>query len=272
MASDADSSPIESRELPSRNSVPSTEPSLESSVKAEGSEEQVRKASKAEEIPVPLGIETEDVTKAVETVTVVEEGIQRLSVENSSESNRLANESKPRSEEGANGAVDLHPGAAFVVDAKSISSRGSASISMGSITQEELKEASFSRTTSRASDLTDGPSLKDFKFGEEIGEGAYGRVRTLQQNVIQWSPYRLQVVKAVLSSTGVEYAVKIMDKKQIIREKKIKYVKMEKAILNMLKGHPFVVSLVCTFQDAHSLCKFIFVVFVAVCGSRQYHG
>ena len=54
-------------------------------------------------------------------------------------------------------------------------------------------------------------------------------------------------------STSIAFAVKILDKQQIIKERKAKYVNTEKTILNMLK-HPNVVQLFYTFQDESSLC------------------
>ena len=50
--------------------------------------------------------------------------------------------------------------------------------------------------------------------------------------------------------------VKECDKSQILREKKVKYVHLEKKILfEYLKGHHFFVQLCFTFQDEDSLCK-----------------
>lgn len=46
----------------------------------------------------------------------------------------------------------------------------------------------------------------------------------------------------------------MLDKKHIIREKKVKYVTVEKNVLNKL-SHPLIVRLSYTFQDDSSLCK-----------------
>lgn len=50
--------------------------------------------------------------------------------------------------------------------------------------------------------------------------------------------------------TNKEYAIKVCEKRHIIKEKKTEYVKREKEVLNMLVGakHSFV-RLFCTFQD-----------------------
>ena len=50
------------------------------------------------------------------------------------------------------------------------------------------------------------------------------------------------------------YTVKILEKKHIIREKKVQYVSREKDVLSRL-DHPFFVRLYFTFQDSERLCK-----------------
>lgn len=63
----------------------------------------------------------------------------------------------------------------------------------------------------------------------------------------------IQVVKVKRKDNGEVFALKIMDKKHIIRENKVKYVKMERMILDQL-DFPGVVRLCFTFQDVYSLC------------------
>lgn len=79
-------------------------------------------------------------------------------------------------------------------------------------------------------------TVKDFEFGKDIGEGSYSTV-----------------VLATDRHTSKQYAVKILDKRHIIKEKKVKYVNIEKHALNRLAGCPGVVSLFFTFQDKYSL-------------------
>lgn len=78
--------------------------------------------------------------------------------------------------------------------------------------------------------------VRDFAFGPTLGEGSYSTV-----------------VLATDRQTLKEYAVKILDKKHIIKEKKIKYVNIEKDTLNRLIEHPGIVRLYYTFQDSTSL-------------------
>lgn len=67
-----------------------------------------------------------------------------------------------------------------------------------------------------------------------------------------------QVYHATLEVSGEDFAVKVMDKRHIIRESKVQYVKLEKNILNQL-DHPGIVKLHFTFQDESNLCEFDFL-------------
>ena len=57
-------------------------------------------------------------------------------------------------------------------------------------------------------------------------------------------------------STGQKFAIKILEKRHIVKEKKVKYVQLEKDTLSRLK-HPLIIRLHATFQDASSLCMLI---------------
>ncbi|KAF2675045.1 Pkinase-domain-containing protein [Microthyrium microscopicum] len=78
--------------------------------------------------------------------------------------------------------------------------------------------------------------VNDFEFGRTLGEGSYSTV-----------------LAATDRATLREYAVKVLDKKHIIKEKKVKYVNIEKDTLNRLTNHPGIVKLYFTFQDERSL-------------------
>ncbi|KAK4122529.1 Pkinase-domain-containing protein [Parathielavia appendiculata] len=78
--------------------------------------------------------------------------------------------------------------------------------------------------------------VRDFSFGRVLGEGSYSTV-----------------FLATDRQTLREYAVKVLEKKHIIKEKKIKYVNIEKNTLNRLTDHPGIVRLYYTFQDESSL-------------------
>ena len=78
--------------------------------------------------------------------------------------------------------------------------------------------------------------VKDFEFGRTLGEGSYSTV-----------------MAATDRKTNREYAMKVLSKHHIIKEKKVKYVTIEKDALNRLTDHPGVVRLYYTFQDQRSL-------------------
>ncbi|KAJ2161033.1 3-phosphoinositide dependent protein kinase-1 [Coemansia sp. RSA 552] len=78
-------------------------------------------------------------------------------------------------------------------------------------------------------------AVSDFEFGRTLGEGSYSTV-----------------VEATEKATGRVYAAKVLDKRHIIKEKKIKYVNIERDILQAL-NHPFIVRLHYAFQDSQSL-------------------
>jgi len=78
--------------------------------------------------------------------------------------------------------------------------------------------------------------VKDFNFGQTLGEGSYSTVLAAQDR-----------------QTHKDYAIKVLDKRHIIKEKKVKYVNIEKDTLNRLTDHPGVVRLYYTFQDERSL-------------------
>lgn len=75
----------------------------------------------------------------------------------------------------------------------------------------------------------------DFRFGKCIGEGSFSEVFLAKE-----------------ISTNQEYAIKVLVKKQILREKKQKYVHREKEVLLKL-DHPFFIKLHFTFQDEEKL-------------------
>lgn len=78
--------------------------------------------------------------------------------------------------------------------------------------------------------------VADFHFGRTLGEGSYSTV-----------------MAATDRENHKEYAIKVLDKKHIIKEKKVKYVNIEKDTLNKLTEHPGIVRLYYTFQDYQSL-------------------
>uniref|UniRef100_A0AAZ3RE54 3-phosphoinositide-dependent protein kinase 1 n=1 Tax=Oncorhynchus tshawytscha TaxID=74940 RepID=A0AAZ3RE54_ONCTS len=76
---------------------------------------------------------------------------------------------------------------------------------------------------------------EDFKFGKILGEGSFSTV-----------------VLARERATAKEYAIKILEKRYIMKENKAQYVKRERDVMSNL-DHPFFVKLYFTFQDDEKL-------------------
>ena len=88
------------------------------------------------------------------------------------------------------------------------------------------------------SDADLSPALRkrnasDYQFGARIGEGLY-----------------MSVYSAKDVHSGKTFAIKVLLKRHIVKEDKIKYVNIEKIILHRLgQQHPGIVQLYWTFQD-----------------------
>lgn len=75
----------------------------------------------------------------------------------------------------------------------------------------------------------------DFTLGEVLGHGAFG-----------------QVIRVTDKETGADYAMKVLSKSHIVKEKKMNYVKVERDAMMRLR-HPNIVRLCLTFQDPGNL-------------------
>ncbi|KAF7347173.1 Protein kinase domain-containing protein [Mycena venus] len=92
------------------------------------------------------------------------------------------------------------------------------------------------------------PSLQDFQLGRTLGKGSYS------------------TVKCATSRTGREYAIKIVNKKPLIRAQEVEMAFTERKALIRLRAHPGIVSLYYAFQDDWSL---YFVIDLAIHGDIQ---
>ncbi|WFD18459.1 non-specific serine/threonine protein kinase [Malassezia caprae] len=130
------------------------------------------------------------------------------------------------------------------------------------------------RRTSRNSTSTISESgrlrrrtVQDFVFGEVLGEGSYSTVlkawdvHDLPESERACLVNHANVLAAEAGQTASltfgnmpkVYAVKVLDKVHILKEKKQKYVRVEKEALSLLVQTPGVITLYHTFQDRESL-------------------
>lgn len=85
--------------------------------------------------------------------------------------------------------------------------------------------------------LTEGTITKDqFKFQGTLGQGAYG-----------------QVYLVTRKTSGIQYALKVLEKDHIVKYDKIESVFRERDIGQDLCGHPNIVQFEATFQDSDNL-------------------
>lgn len=133
------------------------------------------------------------------------------------------------------------------------------------LTMHAHEERAAGSDTSRASRRR---TTSDFVFGEVLGEGSYSTVLKAW-DVHDWPESERQALatsaNAMSASAGQAgfippsehmpkvYAVKVLDKVHILKEKKQKYVRVEKEALSLLVNTPGVVTLYHTFQDRESL-------------------
>ncbi|XP_018333405.1 3-phosphoinositide-dependent protein kinase 1 [Agrilus planipennis] len=79
-------------------------------------------------------------------------------------------------------------------------------------------------------------SQDDYVFGKVIGEGSFSTV---------------YLAKDI--HTNKEFAIKVLEKRHIIKENKMEYVMREKKVLQILGNSTYFVRLYCTFQDGERL-------------------
>ncbi|XP_076311665.1 cAMP-dependent protein kinase catalytic subunit 3-like isoform X3 [Tachypleus tridentatus] len=91
-------------------------------------------------------------------------------------------------------------------------------------------------------------SFKDFEVKKTIGTGTFGRVCLCRDKV-----------------TGGYYALKILEKADVIRLKQVEHVKNEKTILQQVT-HPFIIDMIWSTHDDSSL----YMLFEYVCGGELF--
>ncbi|EPY53999.1 AGC/PDK1 protein kinase Ppk21 [Schizosaccharomyces cryophilus OY26] len=96
------------------------------------------------------------------------------------------------------------------------------------------KQTSVHRTSPKHSTDHIGSvkSTTDYIFGDIIGDGSFSKVK-----------------RATDKRSWKEYAVKVLDKRYIVKENKVKYVNIERDSMMRLNGFPGIARLFHTFQD-----------------------
>ncbi|KAI6214557.1 3-phosphoinositide-dependent protein kinase 1 [Aphelenchoides besseyi] len=114
-------------------------------------------------------------------------------------------------------------------------------IPFGPITRDEHVRLAFCRVKrhNARSTLTN-KKADDYYFIRHLGEGSFSTVYQARQ-----------------ADTDELVAIKVMNKRQILRERKTQYVTREKDIMATLSyghgGHPFIAQIICTFQEPERL-------------------
>jgi len=88
----------------------------------------------------------------------------------------------------------------------------------------------------------------DFDILQTLGTGSFGRVHLVR-----------------LKRTGAFYALKVLKKSEVVRQKQVEHTINEKSILAVV-DHPFLVKMLCTFQD----CVNLYVVMEYVIGGELF--
>ena len=98
------------------------------------------------------------------------------------------------------------------------------------------------------------PKPDDFTWGKTIGEGAYAKVVHARCKAERCATLGLPAPgdPAAGPLGASDLAIKVMDKMDIVKAQKMKYVMSERDCLARLR-HPHIVRLVLTFQDADFL-------------------
>ena len=90
--------------------------------------------------------------------------------------------------------------------------------------------------------------LDDFEIRQTLGTGSFGRVHLVR-----------------LKRTGEFYAMKVLKKSEVVRQKQVEHTINEKNILSVI-DFPFLVKMLCTFQD----CLNLYVVMEYVVGGELF--
>uniref|UniRef100_G0U334 Protein kinase A catalytic subunit n=1 Tax=Trypanosoma vivax (strain Y486) TaxID=1055687 RepID=G0U334_TRYVY len=121
-------------------------------------------------------------------------------------------------------------------------------VSPNQFTEMEKKDILMSAPQAFVKPDTSQWKLSDLEMGVTLGTGSFGRVRV-----------------AKLKGTNDYYAVKCLKKHEIIKMKQVQHICQEKQLLMEL-SHPFIVNMLCSFQDD----KRVYFVLEFVIGGEMF--
>ena len=104
---------------------------------------------------------------------------------------------------------------------------------------------------------------QNYAFGRVIGEGSYSTVCIIHSRMsiqlLNICLLLIQVFEATSITNQQVYAIKMLDKRHLQKEKKVQYASSERACLTKLGAgsHPGIIRLHSAFQDTSSLCKYL---------------
>eukprot|EP00818_Percolomonas_sp_WS_P002271 CAMPEP_0117450900 /NCGR_PEP_ID=MMETSP0759-20121206/8718_1 /TAXON_ID=63605 /ORGANISM="Percolomonas cosmopolitus, Strain WS" /LENGTH=516 /DNA_ID=CAMNT_0005243459 /DNA_START=471 /DNA_END=2021 /DNA_ORIENTATION=+ len=122
-----------------------------------------------------------------------------------------------------------------VAPPEKVSTTGASGIALYEGVNKRMQQPPQQQGDQNCSSATRKYSKEDFEFSTKLGTGAYSTV---------------YLTKFLL--TGKKYATKVISKKLILKENKIKTIRIEKKVLNIM-NHPNIISLFCTYQDKENL-------------------
>jgi len=104
---------------------------------------------------------------------------------------------------------------------------------------------------------------QNYVFGRVIGEGSYSTVCSIPSSIsiqlLNFCLLLIQVFEATSIANQQVYAIKMLDKRHLQKERKVQYANSERACLTKLGAgsHPGIIRLYSAFQDASSLCMYL---------------
>jgi serine/threonine protein kinase len=105
--------------------------------------------------------------------------------------------------------------------------------------------------------------LNQFELIMTLGEGSFGEIPLSFVHILHIYLTLGRVLLVILESNRTEYALKVLDKSEIVKYKQIEHIQSEIRILNAIK-HPNIIIMYSLFQDN----SYIYVLMEYVSGDK----